>query len=729
MVMVLAICGSQSLEVDTSSERVLDKRGKKWRQYRESIELFGSDELVVIGLQAEQPFALRTMQKVATIGERLISISGVRRVDSVANVPLIALGDGGEMIVGTILSGSEHGNADVIEDMVTKNPIARDNLVSRDGKVFAINLTLDDTQGRGFGEILDSIRLEVPEDAWITGVPIFRTEIHRMTGSEVVAFSGATICLLACVLLVFLRSMVVVMHSLLMGVIGSVVVLGVMGWLGIPLGLSTMILPPITLALGCVYALHLFWSEAQDSRRDRDRDQGEVGQQVLLSGVTTAIGFLGVGASRIAALQEVGALGAVGALCSAGACLSLLPALRVLERHSGIEQLVARVFLINRLIPRVLQIVTGRRVLILVTTASVLAFLSAGWNRIMFETDATKWFVQGTQVRDAYENIRRRLSGISPVNFVIQSTGERRVTEPAILREIQRLSAYVGSRKDVGKIISIVDVIRDVDRVFGKKESGEIPESEEAVEQFLLLSGGNERLGDFLSSDRRSTNLQVRVDDNGSGALLRIAREGEEFWSELGVEGMSLYATGIMYEFARAEEEISKSQVYGLAGAIGLIGCFLMFALGAPWIVLCALLTNATPIASGYGVMGIMNIPLDAGTVLIGSLALGIAIDDSIHIASGFLLAETRGVTAASRLEFALNRSFGPVLVSSVALGLGFLIFGFSSFAVTRNLGFLMSGVLFMCLVSNTFLLPVLLTIGSKGERQSRGQWQSLGEG
>ncbi|NNL65885.1 MAG: MMPL family transporter, partial [Myxococcales bacterium] len=347
----------------------------------------------------------------------------------------------------------------------------------------------------------------------------------------------------------------------------------------------------------------------------------------------------------------------------------------------------------------------------------VLGVFAVGVAHLEVETDATRWFPPGNPVRDDYEGIRADLSGISPVNVVLRASEGARVTEPDALRAIDALAAHLEARPDVGKAISIADPLRQLHGGFVDDPARPLPDGEALVDQYLLLLEGEEEIADLVTRDRTAANIVIRANDNGSEALLAIGKEASRFWQERGVADIEPRTTGIMYEFARAEDEIAMGQLRGLGLALLAIATVLLGALRRPSLALVSVVPNVVPIVMVFGFMGWSGIPLDAGTVIVGSLALGIAVDDTIHLVSAFRDARNAGTAPRLALDGAIRRVAHPLILTTLAVGLGFALLGLSQFTFTRNLGLLIAGTMTVCLLADLALLPALLWGTDPGRR------------
>jgi predicted RND superfamily exporter protein len=193
-----------------------------------------------------------------------------------------------------------------------------------------------------------------------------------------------------------------------------------------------------------------------------------------------------------------------------------------------------------------------------------------------------------------------------------------------------------------------------------------------------------------------------------------VAGEAEDWWSANGVEGYSARATGIMYEFARAEDEIARGQIRGLGFALTAVALILFAVLGSLRLAALSLVPNALPVAVAFGLMGYLGIALDAGTIVVGNLALGIAVDDTLHVASRYHARIDAGDCPLVALRWALERVLSPVAYTTIVVALGFAVLGLSGLMFTRNLGLLTACVLILCLLADVILLPSLLLLAGR---------------
>jgi predicted RND superfamily exporter protein len=680
---LLCALGLVRLRIETTTGSVLNRATPEWAFYQHSQALFGGDEFLTVAIEGRTAWDEEALRRVAA-----------------------------------------EGLAAEVRERLRLDRVAPDSLVSDGGRVFALNVMLESDAEGAYPAIFQGIDAALTGTrAWVSGVPTFRLHASETTRAELLFFVPITIGLIGVLLFVVFRSLAAVLIPLLTSGGGALVLLGVMGSLDNPLTLTTAILPSIILALGCAYVMHLLTAAAGVPRGDLERALEPVALPIALSGLTTTIGFVAISMVRIDAIRFVGGYGALGVLAvlllsltAAPAALALFPiAPAPAPRRRRLEE---------GLCTRIVATSLRRGRWLLVGWAVILLLLGTGLARVQVETDATRWFPQGHEIRDAYEAIRARLSGISPVNVVIESENGAPVTEPASLAAIDALSTFLAGQPEVGKSLSMADPLRQLHGGFSGDSSQPLPDERAMVEQYLLLLESVEQLEDLVTDDRKAANILVRADDNGSAHLLGIGRKVASWWEAHGVDGYRATTTGVMYEFGRATDEVSQGQIRGLVFALGAIALVLFGLFRNGRLALVALLPNAVPVVMIFGFMGLAGLPVDAGTVLVGSFALGVAVDDTIHVVSAFHSEAQTGLGNGEALRAGLRRVLPALLYTTGIVSLGFLVLAASDFTFTRNVGLLTAAAMLICLLADLTLLPALLLrlkSSGQGGRAQRG--------
>lgn len=700
-----AAVAAATLRVDTGTTTFLDRSSPEWLTYQETLERFGGDEYVAISLEGTTPYDWELLSELPGIARRLERIEGVRRVDSLATVALIRPANDGLLRTDAAVgAGVPDTPAErrALRNAIETDLVADRVLISENGRYLGLAVILDKNLDADRVSVVEDIRdVVAPFNATVSGVPVFRTEVNLRTQRETAVFVPATLLLIGGLTYLWLRSASAVLALLTTGGVGSLVTIAGMGLGEVPVSLSTMILPSILLALGCAYTMHiLVASQGCALHRLEDR-LGDVLPGVVWSGVTTAIGFAAMSTTSVEAIRELAAYGAIGVVVVTAAAISLAPAVLVMigvvPRDTA---LLARTRQLAE--PLASAVVRYRRPIVL---AWILISVGVGLGAfgLRVETNIIEWFRPTDPIRASYDKIRDQFSGITPVSVVVRSENGGPVTDPAVLEAVANLRAAAERLGSVGRVLSVTEALRMTRRAFG--ESG-LPETLAEAEQHLLLLEGEEQLEDVITSDRRATQLLLRLNSNMSSEIVALSDWVDSWWSVHGVEGYEVETTGVMYEFARAQEAIASSQIRGLGIAVVAIGLVLVVSLGSVRQAFIAMIPNALPIALGFGAMGLIGISLDAATVCLGNLALGIAVDDTVHVMFSAQRADGDGDQMVSR---ALSPILPALSLTTVCIASGFAVLGLSDFVLIRNLGIVTAVVVVLCWVADVTLLPALL--------------------
>lgn len=714
---VVAGYGVATIPVDTTTSSFLNRSGPDWVAYRESVQIFGNDEFISVLVRGSKRYDHETLRTVFSLSQRLEAVSQVRRVDSISTVPLIVLDENGSLYTDPAMVRIPLNAQDsaVIEQLMESDVSQRRRLVSSDGKSFVVDIFLEEESDKRFEVAVEEIqRITSEYDVAISGVPIFRTAVNSKTGEELFRFVPVTLFLVCVVLWFGFRDLTAVFTAMVSAGCGTWIGIGIMGAFGTPLSLSTVTLPSIFLALGCAYNVHVLRAASvSSSRRTLEIEVASVCRPLGYSGLTTSIGFLSMGIVPIQAIRDLAEYGAIGVLVVLFSALTLAPALLSMFPHrkrDGPSPTAVMGTFARRCLHRLRD--WRREVVglwILVAGCSVFGIL-----QVSIDTDIIRWFPAGSDIRSDYDEIRDAFSGITPLRVVVKSTDSDALTEPDKFKSIEAFTRFLQSEPAIGSVFSVTMSVAQMRRVFSGEDSEHLPESRSEIEQYLALVALDQRTRDLASDDRSVVNIPLRVNVNGSGEVLGVSRRILDWWNRNALDGLSARVTGIMYEFARSEDAIARGQIWGLGVAFGVIGVLLTLILGSPLLAVVALIPNVFPIAIVYGVMGLSGIDVDAGTVCLGSIALGIAVDDTIHVALGYRDELRMGGDPSAAIERVVERVSGALIVTTVAIVFGFLALAMSEFTLIRSFGALTAAVVLMCLVADLTILPVLLVFTTR---------------
>jgi predicted RND superfamily exporter protein len=435
--------------------------------------------------------------------------------------------------------------------------------------------------------------------------------------------------------------------------------------------------------------------------------------------LTTWIGFAALCLGDVPAVREMGAFSALGTGCITLLTLTGLPAALALlpprregsALPAGLARASERLGLAIGHALAALHRVANERADAVIAGAVLAAGVSA-WAvpRIVVDTDYVSFFAEDAPVRRDFDAVNRLLAGAIPLYVVVEGEGPGAFREPAALRALEALQARVDRIEGVSRTASLPDLLRSMNRAVEADDPAaeRIPDERPAVTELLQLAPKDET-GRFVNGNQSRANLVVRTGAVGSAAIRRLEAALHAALRGTLPDGLAGAPTGNAILLARSADGIAGGQgrAVGLASLAILVLC--AAALRSWKLGLVALLPNLFPVLVFFGLLGLGLAPLSLPTSLIGAVALGIAIDDTVHFLVAYRRARRCGATpvaAARRTGQAVGRA---IVITSAMLAAGFATIALSSFATLREFGLLFAATVGICVVADLLLLPALL--------------------
>jgi uncharacterized protein len=740
--LVTAILGifAVRVRIENALESVLPAGDPAVAFYDEVRRQFGSDDVGVVGVLADDVFSIPTLEKIARVTAALGKLPGVQSVISITNTKDVAADVFNPPPLLPRMPPSPEEVA-ALRAKLAAVPLYRENLVAPDGRGAAINVffsPMSDAQyadldlDRRIGQVLAAE--QGPERLYYTSAARVKQAAVDLMRRDLVRFTPIALLVVIFSLWLSFRTKRGVLLPLTAVSIALVCTVGVLVLTGRAISLGTFVLPPLLLVVGTSYAIHVMarYYEQSEEGTERipviERAYARVWLPLSISALVTVVGFGSLMVNRIPAIWELGAFAVVGVLFVAVVCLTFLPATlallpveRVARRArdgspalSGMLERLARAVACS---PRPIWWLAG--------ALAVIALL--GMRRIEVDADFLTYFSPRSAVRQANEIINREVVGSNPFYVVVEGPEAgslKRWTNLWLMKDLQQ---YLRTLPGITSSVSIVDylellesglntsasadlVVNDRGDVVPAEKPRTFWEDPASLEPVLkLVSQSPETFSGFVTRDFDKASILVRTNLSGSRAIEQTLARIREYVANRFPAELRVRLTGNLVLLTGTTSEIVAGQVKSLALALGVIFVVLTLMFLSVRIGFLAILPNVLPILIFFGVMGWLGIRLNLGTSLIAAIALGIAIDSTIHYMARLNL-ELRGETdQQAAITRALRRVGAPIIYTTVALTLGFLTFAFSSFVPIQDFGRLSSITMATALGANLVLLPALL--------------------
>ena len=686
--------GTLRLVIDPSPNRFLPEKDESKLFYDFVRKVFGSDETLLIVLDTDDVFTRENLGRIIRMTRRIEQIDGVHHVVSLTNA-LHIRGVGDELEIAPFVSQVPEGPEELarLRREALDNPLFAGNLVSHDAGAAALLvyfMDFSDTEfmDKGIDARIKAITEEERGDAqvWITGTPHLKVVQIDMLLKDLFR-NLPLILLVGMVVLGFsFRTARGVMLPALTVAVALVWTMGIAAWIGRPLNLVTVLVPPLLMILGLAYSVHVV-SEYYDTLHEGadSKDGGpalravrKVWLPVMLTGLTTAAGFLALVLSPMAPIREFGVLSLIGILLTVVATLTVTPALlAALGTPRKFRQPAkgqTRSDLFSRFAQAAAEFNLRYRIHIFVA-AAVIAVLSLGAaSQIQIGTEHIGTFKEDAPARVHFEAVNQRLGGANSFNVVLQASYSDAFKEPENLRQIESLQRWLEKQPEIGGTTSVVDYLKLINRGFHGNDPAKmaIPETRRLTAQ-LFFFGTSDEIENFVDKGYRTANIMVRTKVVDSDAVLALSRRIEERLKPL-PDHIRGTVTGNPILINRMLEAISRGQLMSLGGALVLIYVILSLLFLSARTGLIALIPNVLPIMAFFGALGLSGTLLGPATSLIAPMALGVAIDDTIHYFARFNRDAKRFANERLATISALREVGRPVTYTSIAVCLGFLV-------------------------------------------------------
>jgi predicted RND superfamily exporter protein len=751
------------LELDTSMEGFFHEGDPVLVAYDDFRARFGSDTLVLIAVQPPEVFELGFLEKLRAFHEALEDeVPLLVEVTSLVNARETR-GEGDELIVGDLMEDwpETHADVDALERRVLSNRLYLDQLISRDGKLTTVVLETQvyssDPADDGFAGFEDAPagadseatfltgedtarivaaiyavieRHQAPDfELYATGTPVMLVDLQTEMRQDMAMFTALSLLAIIVLLALAFRRTAAVVLPVAAVLVAVLATLSLMAIAGIAIKLPTQILPSFLIAVGVGAAVHLMAIFYQARRRGDAKEDavafalGHSGLAIAMTSLTTAGGLLSFRAAELAPIADFGLMAPVGVVLSFLVTVAMLPALIAVFPMRDERALPSDALTLSQRIAVGCGRIATRHAKTTAAFWAVILVASLGFaTQAQFSHAPFQWFPEGHRTRDAADVLNDKMNGSLFLEFLIHTETENGVQDPALLQSFETIQRNVAEIRSgdmfVGRTLSLADVVQEIHQALNENrpEYFVVPDSQPLVAQELLLfeNAGSDDLEDLVDPQFSTARLTMKLpflDAVLFGPYFDLLRE--EVRAQLGPD-IEFSATGMGVLAGETIGGVVRTLARSYVIAFAIISPLLVLLIGNLRLGLAAIIPNLTPIVFALGVMGWLGLPLDAFTLMIGSIALGLAVDDTIHFMHNFrrYFAQSGDVDLA--VTETLTTTGQAILFTTLILATGFFVYFFATMVVLHNFGLLTAMTLFVALLADLFLAPALMVLLSR---------------
>lgn len=557
----------------------------------------------------------------------------------------------------------------------------------------------------------------------ISGLPYVRTIFSSRVADEIKIFTYISIAVTALFILLFFKFFSAVFFSLIVVIIGVILTLGTIAMLGYKITLLTGILPPLMVIIGvqnCIYLLNVYHQEfTQHGNKMLSliRLISKNGLPLLLTNITTAIGFLVFSFSGSALLDQFAVV--AGIIIVLIYLISLLfipvvysylppPKSKHIKHLEGVR--------LNKILDYCNYLVYNKRNYIYGITVLLVLISAYGATRVKNLGYVIDDIPHDDKVYTDLKFFEKTLKGILPFEIKIDTREDDGVKDYMVLQKINKLTKELGRFNELGKVVSVADFLKFANQAknYGDERYYFIPNVLDITEIIVMLPKNNHSSGllnSMVDKSFRTARVSVQMADVGSEKMKILTADVKHLVDSIfPTNRFSTKITGTSAIFLKGNDYLITNLMQSMLSALIIISVMMAFLFFSWRMVLIALIPNIIPLMITFAVMGFFGIRLKPSTIIIFSIAYGIVVDFTIHYLAKYRHSLQRNNwNMAIAIPKSLAEAGPSIIYTAVALLAGFVIFAFSNFGGTVALGILTSLALFFGMLMNLLLLPAML--------------------
>ncbi|ENJ1789529.1 RND transporter [Vibrio parahaemolyticus] len=734
---IVATIGGKNLYFRGDYDIFFDGTNKQLLAFDEIQTTFAKTDNLAIVIAPEDgdiftPQTLSLIQKI-TVDAWQVPYSS--RVDSIANYQHTEASDDDLLVEDLLYSEYEliPERISKVKSIALSEPVLKSALVSEKGDVTVVNITVqlpEMDKTAEVEEVVSSINAMIDRyQRAYPDVTFHKAGIIAMNHAFMTAAQDDSSTLVPTMLVVILVFLTIMLRSILsviatlIVIIGSVMAtMGISGWAGMFLSTATVNVPTLIMTLAVADCVHVIATMRQSMKNGFTKAQSIERSialnfvPILITSVTTAIGFLMMNMSDSPVLRDFGNLSALGVMVACFLSVTLLPALlKLLPIHVKMETSQDQKHVMDRLGDFV---VSQRRALLPLSVAVIIVCASLiPLNKV--NDESVEYFGQRNEFRQAADFMEERISGMTNISIAIKTNESQGIAAPDFLNTIGEFSSWLRDQPETDHVATLADVYKRLNKnMHGDDEAYYLlPQERELAAQYLLLYEMSLPYGLDLNNqinvDKSSIKMVLTVANLGSVELVDLENRIYQWFAEHAPQ-YQVVASSPSLMFAHIGETNMASMLSTLPITLVLISALLIFALRSVRLGLISLMPNIAPAVIGFGLWALISGEINLGLSVVVTLTLGIVVDDAVHFLSKYQRARREGQTAEQAVRYAFHTVGRALWITTVVLVAGFSVLAMSSFRLNADMGQLSAIVIFIALVVDFLFLPTLLMLFDK---------------
>ena len=706
-----------------------DKDADYFYEHREKFEY--DNNFILIALENKKGvFEVPFMQKVSNLTSRLQVetpyVTGVRSITNQNEVSLFGINNAVERPYVDLKKWAEDTafvNKDSLRIYGSKELL--NTLVARDGKSVCVFLKHEDGLSVKKSDTLVKAVKKILSEYSFNGIHLAGTTVGQRyyidkMNSELLFFMALSAVLVILFLFIAFRSGWGILVPQVVIFASMIWVIGGMGLLNSPMNILLTTLPSIMFVVAMSDVIHLV-SRYMDALRDGFSKfesikitVREVGFPTFLTSLTTSIGFFSLYFINVQPVKMFGLIIGIGVLLAFFLSILFLPILFYFFPSPNIIK-KRKETIWGKFLPKAYEWIMNHKKRVWIASGIFIGFSILGMTLLKSDNLLMDDLKANDPTKADFSYFDKHYGGYRPFELAVNVIDTNSTAwSLSVLKELEEVESYVEDTMGVELKTSLVQSLKVLTRSshFGDESFFKLPTKKRDVKRFrryLKIAERGTLLPLFLDTTERLTRIQGTIPDLGNNIISARTNRFQNYLKQRDFQHIQVRVTGSAYLLDKNIRYLSNSLIYGLLLSIGVVSVIMGLVFRSFRMVLISLLPNTIPLIFIAAIMGYLGIEVKTSTSIIFTIAFGIAVDDTIHLLGKFKFELMKGKSVPEALKHSFIVTGKAMVLTTLILCSGFLLLLFSTFMGTFNMGFLLGITLFVALILDLTLLPLLI--------------------
>jgi predicted RND superfamily exporter protein len=655
------------------------------------------------------------------------------RVDSISNFQYTIAEEDDLIVEDLVLDPDTLTAADMprLKEIATNDPLLLNKIVSKSGHVSIVNVT---NQFPGIDPITEipevaakirDIKAQFEEkfpniNVQLTGMVMMNATFTETSMSDSSTLVPAMFGVVLLIMILLLRSFSGTFATLVVIIFSIAGTMGAVGWFGFYLTGPSVSAPTMIMTLAvadCIHILTSYYFEMRQGTAKKEALQESLRvnfKPILLTSITTAIGFMSMNFSDSPPFRDLGNMVAIGVMLAFAFSITVFPALLMLlpvkaskvspERNYGIMEKFA-------------ELVIEKRKILLPATAVIIVALASFLPQNKLDDNFVEYFDTTVPFRAATDFMEENLSGLSSIEVSVDSRVSSGINDPKFLNTVSDFSEWLRAKEITDHVSTISDVLKRLNKNMHADDPAfyKLPADRELSAQYLLLYEMSLPYGLDLNNQLNVDKSSTRVIGTFKNltSVEQIELEGNMYqWFAKNAPDYQVSISSPSLMFAHIGQRNITSMLFGTTVALILISLLLAFALRSVRYGVISLLPNLIPASIGFGLWYFIDGQIGLALSVVAGMTLGIVVDDTVHFLTKYKHARDKyGKSSEEAVKYAFSSVGRALWITTLVLVAGFMVLAQSTFALNADMGLLTAVTIAVALTVDFLFLPPLLML------------------